>query len=324
MKKILSFRAFLIILAVVALSSFAYQVFLKGSLIKDFNLILLLILCLIAILLSQYGSDLLSRVRKIGILELATGEKISQVLSYPLPPKENPFLSREETGPSLTPQEKDHYEQINDFLLLVAARGIEPQHMDKPLKEGYEKALLYGGRYSFLNGEYLRSIRLLEMSRKIFGVSPEILSHLANAYLWAGCDSRDKNEKNEYLKKAIELYEHAIASRKAQLDHFDYYHLGWAYDEIGLFEKAIENYLNVIKIKENYFDAHYNIAASYAKWNKYKESIEWLGKVPREVLEGIQDDSDFNELREDTEYGEKYRELLTQKGLNVSSSSYNE
>lgn len=323
-KKIFSFKTFLIILSLVALVSFVHQSFFK-KLALDFNLILLLIFSLAAILLAQYGSDLLSRVRKIGILELATGEKISQVLSLPLPPKESPFLNRGERGQSLTSQEKDHYDQVNNFLLLVAARGIEPEHMNKYLKEAYEKALLYGGRYSFLNDEHLKSIRLLEMLRKISGDSPDTLSYLADAYLWAGCDFRDENDKNEYIKKSIELYENAVALRKAQLNHIDYYHIGWAYDEIGLFDKAIKNYSKVIEIKEDYFDAHYNIAASYSKWGNFEKSIEWLEKVPPENLKDIDihNDLDFAPLRK-SELKVKYQDLLSRKGLNVSSSSYNE
>ncbi len=251
-RNIFSVKTLLIVLSAIALSSFLYQLYLKETaIIKDFNLVLLLIISIASALIAEYGKDMLSRLRKIGLLELATGETINQVLNLPPPPTPDPFRST-----VLSPENKYYYEEVNDFLLIVAARGIEPHHMNKSLRKNYEKALLYAGRYSFLNEEYLKSVKLLELlSEEGTGEYEDVTKYyLAEAYFRAS-DYKTGEEYEKFIRKAISLYEHYISSEKIITEPRTYYNLGWAYDEIKLYDKAIENYLKAIELRNDYYDS---------------------------------------------------------------------
>lgn len=323
-RNILSVKTLLIVLSAITLSSFLYQLYLKETaIIKDFNLVLLLIISIASALIAEYGKDMLSRLRKIGLLELATGETINQVLNLPPPPTPDPFRST-----VLSPENKYYYEEVNDFLLIVAARGIEPHHMNKSLRKNYEKALLYAGRYSFLNEEYLKSVKLLELlSEEGTGEYEDVTKYyLAEAYFRAS-DYKTGEEYEKFIRKAISLYEHYISSEKIITEPRTYYNLGWAYDEIKLYDKAIENYLKAIELRNDYYDSYYNIAASYAKWNKCPatfedqhtctKSLEWIDKTPSETLEGIldADEHDFDNLKQTEPYKTEFETLLKQKGI---------
>lgn len=316
MKRIFSIRTYFIVLSIIALISFLYQFITKDViLIKDFNLVLLFILSLILAVIAAYGETLIGRIRKIGLLELATGETISQVLNLSLPTGPEPFIPA-----LLSPEYKYYYEEVNDFLIIVAARGIEPHHMNKSLRSNYEKALLYAGRYSYLNGEYLKSIKLLELLLKeATSDYQDITKFLAEAYLWAS-DYKTGEEKDIFVKKAINFYEQHIP-KNVIAEPKDYYRLAWAYDEIGLYEKAIENNLKAIKINNAYYDSYYNIAASYAKWGKPTETLEWIEKTPSEILKedpllggDILNDPDFDSLKTG-HFKTQFEELLKRKGI---------
>ncbi len=316
-KRIFSIRALLVILSVISLVCFLYQLFMpeKGIIkVKDFNLVLLLILSITSALLAEHGKDLLSRIKKVGPIELTTGETISQVITFPPPPRVDPSPRVDPITPQpLTLEEKLHYESLMEYLLILAARDIKPNDMNKSLKTDYVKALSSMGRYSYLNGEYFKSIKLYELLKEIIGDSPDILKNLAEAYLYAS-DYKTGDDKNLFIKKAIAFYEQYIASKNV-MESKDYYNLGWAYDEIGLYEKAIENNLKAINIREDYFVSYYNIAASYAKWHKLHESLEWLEKTSPETLDGILDDPDFDNFKQTDTYKEMFEKVLRVKGI---------
>lgn len=316
-------KTFLFAISVLIFASFLYELYLnQAAIIKEFNLILLLIIVITTALLAEYGRDILSRIRKIGLLELATGETINQVLNFPLPSTPDPFRS-----PFLSPEDKYYYEEVNDFLLIVAARGVEPRHMNKSLRKNYEKALSYAGRYSFMNEEYLKSVKLLELLLEEGSDEYQNVTKyfLAEAYFRAS-DYKTGEEYNIFIRKAIGFYEQYMSSTNI-IEPKTYYNLAWAYDEIGSYEKAIENNLKAIQLRNDYYDSYYNIAASYAKWNKCPatfeeahtctQALKWLEKTPPETLKGIldEDEHDFDNLKQSEPYKMKFETLLRNKGI---------
>ena len=49
-----------------------------------------------------------------------------------------------------------------------------------------------------------------------------------------------------------------------------HYNLGYAYDESGLYQKAIASYKEALRINPDHADAHYNLGITYRKSGQYR------------------------------------------------------
>ena len=58
--------------------------------------------------------------------------------------------------------------------------------------------------------------------------------------------------------------------RKYPNDSAAHYNLGYAYDESGLYQKAIASYKEALRINPDHADAHHNLGITYRKSGQYR------------------------------------------------------
>lgn len=80
-------------------------------------------------------------------------------------------------------------------------------------------------------------------------------------------------DKKEY-EKALPYLEIAIKTDISSLKAWAYFKIGYCYDELGTYTKAIEAYKQAILINPNNARIHYNLGYAYCKLGFYKDAIE--------------------------------------------------
>jgi len=80
-------------------------------------------------------------------------------------------------------------------------------------------------------------------------------------------------DKREY-EKALPYLEIAIKADISLLKTWAYFEIGYCYDELGNYTKAIEAYKQTIRIYPDYAKAHYNLGVAYGELGFYEDAIE--------------------------------------------------
>lgn len=108
-------------------------------------------------------------------------------------------------------------------------------------------------------------------------------------------------EAQDECKRALEL------AGENPLVLFD---RGWICDELGEYEAAVQAYVQAQKLDplRKHSNIPYNLACSYAKWGKFTEPLEELGKViaTDDNYEHAARDKDFQQLRDDPEFRSRF------------------
>ena len=80
-------------------------------------------------------------------------------------------------------------------------------------------------------------------------------------------------DKREY-EKALSYLEIVIKTDISSLKAWAYFQIGYCYDELGNYTKAIEAYKQAIRIDPDYAIAHYNLGVIYGHLGFHKDAIE--------------------------------------------------
>jgi hypothetical protein len=78
-------------------------------------------------------------------------------------------------------------------------------------------------------------------------------------------------------KNSIILFSHALQVTKN--NYIAYNNRGVDYDELGLYQSAIDDYNEAIRLKPNYADAYNNRGITYAKFGQYQRAFEDFNKA---------------------------------------------
>ncbi len=92
--------------------------------------------------------------------------------------------------------------------------------------------------------------------------------------------------------------------------------LGGAYYELGRYEEATESYKQAIEIDPDYADAHNNLACRYSLLGNINKALKFLGKAIDSGfndIKYIENDSDFNRLRDEAGYNLLKTQMLINK-----------
>ncbi len=76
--------------------------------------------------------------------------------------------------------------------------------------------------------------------------------------------------------KAIEVYKQSVSAHEQAtgLRDYQYYILGNAYYSLGQFDRAIDAYVQAIRIKSNFAPARFNLGVTYARLNRKNDARE--------------------------------------------------
>ena len=80
------------------------------------------------------------------------------------------------------------------------------------------------------------------------------------------------HQQVSYWNNSFTLFSHAI--EVTQNNYIAYNNLGVAYDKLGRYQDAIEDYKQAIRIKPDYAEAHFNLGVAYGKLGRYQDAIE--------------------------------------------------
>lgn len=111
-------------------------------------------------------------------------------------------------------------------------------------------------------------------------------------------------------EKAIKLYEEIVDKKHRVADC--YYNIGWIFDELGEYTKAIEYYEKSLLVTPDNYWAKYNIACALTKLKDFDKVISTLKEVIGEdkVKDFIRTDEDFDAIRNDKTFGPQFVALI--------------
>lgn len=277
-----------------------------------------------------YTEDLLRRLKKLpGGVELATGGAIADILSAPA---SSPPLR--EGGPrgKLSPEERVYYERGIHVFWSLELSGLDPSTLRGQERKNYVEVISKTGYYAYESKDYSRAIQFLRTLEDVHPLPKKELSLLAGAYLW-GADGEELNEnvKARYRREAVRLYELALEEDKYNISAL--YNLAWAYDEVGLYDKAIEANEMVLRLakgpRERYSGpARYNVVCACTKSGDFERAFNELAKLPKNAVWGpeeenlwetVKKDPDLDRLRQHPEYGQRLCSLVRDHTQDSSS-----
>ena len=117
----------------------------------------------------------------------------------------------------------------------------------------------------------------------------------------------NENEKSQYYAKQGELEFKKILHNN-KLDYWSYWGLSWCYaHQDNCLDKSIEANDNAIKLKDDFYVAHYNQACNYALKDNVDKCIDQLEKILepcRTQLNyyGFEDEEDFIKIKNDSRF----------------------
>jgi len=131
----------------------------------------------------------------------------------------------------------------------------------------YNQPAIYSSLSEILKaeGDTAQALNYLQMGRKRYPDNFNLLIGETNIYLAAG-------EK----AKALDLLK--LALTKDDTNPTIFFAVGTNYDQMGNFEEAEKAYLKAIELKQDYFDANYNLGALYV--NKAIEIMDKANALP--------------------------------------------
>jgi tetratricopeptide (TPR) repeat protein len=290
---------------------------------KDQNPTLLataVVLLLLVVLFERYESVLVSRLKKIGPLELfeeardvfanfkEIGGKIPLVGS---PTKSHAVPHR------LTPYESFQCQQGEAAVTLLEFTKSEPEKTRH--KDEYFNLLYKVGSCAVSQNDWARATARLDKLRKLSEDSfhPEIVLPLVGLsyFYWALEDRSDT--RTERFGKVVEAFAKVI--KLGGTSYWNYFHLAYAQDELELYREAVESNKEALKRRSFFAPAKYNTAVSYVHLKDFESAYGSLAQISRLDEDGMTTlksafvDEELRPLREHKDWKSKVELFLEQE-----------
>ena len=244
-------------------------------------------LVLVSIILLSFGSDLRSRLKKLGPLELYQGEARSLVED--LDRYRFKVKADQRTGQLWTGRRRFQYEELDRLVSQVEFEGRAPKRTH--LLRVYFDVLFQVGTAAAVQGEWARAARRLERLVDLSGGEHEPGSAYFNLGLsyveWAkeiragDFDEIDGEPSPEELwRKAVSALEQAW--QHDPRDHKAPYWLAFALDELKQYGAAIKANDAALEIRPQFAPAKYNAAVSSVKLKRHRAAFERLKDISRD------------------------------------------
>lgn len=258
---------------------------------KDHNPTLLataVVLLLLVVLFDRYERVLIGRLKKIGPLELFEeardvfanfDEIVAKIPLVGLPGASHAVPRK------LTSSEAFQCQQGEAAVSLLELTKSEPEKTK--YRDEYFDLLCKVGSCAVAQNDWARATARLDRLRKLSVDSfrPEIVLPLAGqAYFYWALEDRSK-AREEWFGKAVEAFTKII--KLGGTSYWNYYHLAYAQDELGLHYEAIESNKETLNRRPRFAPAKYNMAVSYVKLEDFKSAYESLIQVSTKDDEGM-------------------------------------
>ncbi len=145
-------------------------------------------------------------------------------------------------------------------------------NFEKLVEWNYDQPVIYSSLSEIYetDGDTLKAIEIVKKGREKYPENFNLIITEINIYLAIG----EQGKAMELLKMAIE---------QDDTNPTIFFAVGTNYDQMGNFEEAENAYLRAIELKDDYFDANYNIGALYV--NKAIEIQEKANSLPLDAQE---------------------------------------
>jgi regulator of sirC expression with transglutaminase-like and TPR domain len=215
----------------------------------------------------------------LSLLYLILGQKLDLPLfGIPLP---NHFFVRYEKGKNRINIEATEMGATFPDLFYrqryLSASGKESSYFLKNLNTKQTLGAYFSniGMVYYQNQKFERAVFYLQLSTKINPASIDAQNNLANIY----------SELKKY-PKAIQHYEIALKASPGNISTI--FNLGLVHQQSGNLDAAVENFLQVVQIDNNFAPAHQRLANLFLKSNRITSSLLHLKVLAKLQPESIQ------------------------------------
>lgn len=303
--RILSFGLFMAVAGVT--SYFAWKHLSQDN--PDSKVVIgLLTATLVALLFALSGRDLVRRLQKVGTagIEFGLWQEIARIADTNYLDEDRLHLSSTTLeGGELSHKQRWLYERAMSHYLHLKHSGVDIHELEGADLRSYRRLILWLGKRTLHTGRFQKALDILRPVDHLRDVTHEemFLLALAHWYLAIELDrSRDsegtaiENDQDSVFHhmEARRLLERVITSpNREALAHFA---LGYVYDELREYNRAIEQNLIAVKMDPLRFHTwgYWTMAVSHLKSGDPKSAVEALEQIKS-------DDDDWQEIWEDEE-----------------------
>lgn len=198
----------------------------------------------------------------------------------------------------------------------VAKDVIEKNSQGQPVSPGLYYEL---GMFSAKNGKREEAISYFQLATKGNPLDYRAFSSMGACYLFLAFRHKgQKDQENYYAEKAAEVLRTAIGINPNHVKAHD--NLAIALYLLGKRSEAINEWNTAIRIDYTYDGPYYNLAAMYAREKDRSKALEFLEKAIVHYgynrLEELDNDADFDDLRQDVKFQE-LRRIVVSRSQNV-------
>ncbi|HVT58381.1 MAG TPA: hypothetical protein VHR45_08270 [Thermoanaerobaculia bacterium] len=261
------------------------------------NLAELAAVVLVLAVLASSGQILLSRLKKLGPLELfekhASGlaGHLKELAKEVLEAQKNPF----------SPSSEDTYRR-SELLIWMVEFNLSAEEIKDASKQGLPDLLYWTGLFAVLRRNWPAATTRLERLRWLLGEADDrdeitnnlpykLALNLGKAFLGRVQDARehperalDPREAEESLYKSLAHFARAV--NKDPYSYIALYNRAFVEDELRMFERAIASNRAALELRPDHARAKYNIAVSLIKMEGLKAATRSLVRIKRSDLDG--------------------------------------
>lgn len=306
---------------------------------KATDIVTLAAMVLVVALFLAGGPLLLSRLKKVGPLELfetaapALAKRLAELLEL-----EKRGISPtfdEDLGPP-TPVAVEEARRADTLILLFDALG-QPETLSGDARRNLGALLFYVGACAVRRKHWATARDRLERLQRLTGASSDrneitfnlpfkLAYNLGRAYLGPVIDPReareqgltydprDKRERNKLLRMSLDCFRRAAAEDPLSRDAW--FNYAWVADELGLIGPTVESLETVLKLNPDDAPAKLNLAISLLKKRDLRSAFERLETITAADRDGeatlneMMTDPDLEPLRTDPSYARRLLRFL--------------
>ena len=287
----------------------------------------LAVITIVSLLLAIWGRDLIRRVRKIGSagVEFHVWEEIARIPELsdaPIPPA---FVLIGYTLPdcddrpqkSLSPQQEWHYELASNLWFHLHHLGVDATELSGLELRRYRDMVLWLGKTALTQRPHVnKALEVLRSIENLADLRRDESYYLAMAYLFVAAHEkpRDKDGSREKFQRSADLLQRIV--KEDDSDASSHWALGYAYDELEDYDRAIMHDQQAVKLNEKEYGTfgRWNEAVSLIKQEKTAEALAVLRQIPESgCWKEICKDDELASLRDNPKFKDRFRDLCTKK-----------
>lgn len=286
-------------------------------------LIIALIAAVLAVLVPNFESYLLSKISEIDIAgvklviakapEIKRGFDFKRIKPSELSPSDpvadGPFRVAKLEGFQLY-----EYEKWSNTIYKAFEDIREPNDLDDTLRQNYRELIKHVAKMAYAMGHYSKCLDIIVRLEKFKdGLSDEELADIGYAYLWAADEQLDEAEKKEFWKKSVGFLKRAVKENSHEVKSI--FNLGIGHLYLNHYRESIRFMKWSARMSDQLIPwIKWNLACAYVRLKKEDEALTTLKEIDKGKLwKGIRGDTWFTEDSVSDEFRAAFHSLCDEK-----------